>query len=79
MTAGLACSALGHAIALRNPVGTIVHSDRVNRFRSHVFVDALFKKWVTRFHAAGQRVPAPKKSDVETQERDVGWRWGVGI
>jgi putative transposase len=38
MTAQLAVSALRNAIALRSPVGTIVHSDRGSQFRSHAFV-----------------------------------------
>lgn len=38
MTAQLAVSALRNAIALRSPVGTIVHSDRGSQFRSHSFV-----------------------------------------
>jgi putative transposase len=38
MTAALAVSALRNAIALRDPAGTIVHSDRGSQFRSHAFV-----------------------------------------
>lgn len=41
MTASLATSALSNAVALRDPVGTIVHSDRGSQFRSTVFVAAL--------------------------------------
>ncbi|EKT76425.1 integrase catalytic subunit, partial [Rhodococcus opacus M213] len=41
MTADLACSALRHAIALRNPDGTVVHSDRGSQFRSGMFVELL--------------------------------------
>ncbi len=37
MTAQLAVSALRNAIALRDPDGTIVHSDRGSQFRSHAF------------------------------------------
>jgi putative transposase len=38
MTAALAVSALRNAIALRDPAGTIAHSDRGSQFRSHAFV-----------------------------------------
>jgi transposase InsO family protein len=41
MTAELAVSALRNAIALRDPVGTVVHSDRGSQFRSHAFVRTL--------------------------------------
>jgi putative transposase len=41
MTADLAVSALRNAVALRDPVGTIVHSDRGSQFRSRAFVTAL--------------------------------------
>jgi transposase InsO family protein len=41
MTAQLAVAALHNAVALRSPVGTIVHSDRGSQFRSHAFVRAL--------------------------------------
>jgi putative transposase len=41
MTAALAVAALSMAIALRGPVGTVVHSDRGSQFRAHVFVAAL--------------------------------------
>ena len=41
MTAELAVSALRNAIALRDPVGTIVHSDRGSQFRSNAFVRTL--------------------------------------
>ena len=38
MTADLAVRALQHAVALRGPVGTVVHSDRGSQFRSNAFV-----------------------------------------
>jgi transposase InsO family protein len=38
MKASLAVAALRNAIARRNPVGTIVHSDRGSQFRSNAFV-----------------------------------------
>jgi transposase InsO family protein len=41
MTAGLAVSALRNAVALRDPNGTIVHSDRGSQFRSRAFTEAL--------------------------------------
>lgn len=41
MTASLAVSALRNAVALRSPVGTILHSDRGSQFRSRVFVQEL--------------------------------------
>lgn len=41
MTAELAVSALSNAVALREPNGTIVHSDRGSQFRSNKFVAAL--------------------------------------
>lgn len=41
MTVDLACSALRNAIALRNPDGTVVYSDRGSQFRSGMFVEFL--------------------------------------
>ena len=41
MKASLAVSALRNAIGLRDPAGTIVHSDRGSQFRSRKFVKAL--------------------------------------
>jgi putative transposase len=41
MTASLAVSALRNAIRLREPAGTIVHSDRGSQFRSRKFVNTL--------------------------------------
>jgi putative transposase len=41
MTADLCVSALRNAIALRNPRGTVCHSDRGSQFRSTVFVRTL--------------------------------------
>ena len=43
MTAELAVAALRNAIGLRDPVTTIVHSDRGSQFRSNAFVAALKK------------------------------------
>ena len=42
MKASLAVAALNHAVSLRNPSGTIVHSDRGSQFRSRKFVAALY-------------------------------------
>ncbi|WP_434739332.1 IS3 family transposase [Micromonospora sp. SH-82] len=41
MKASLAVTALHNAIRLRNPAGTVVHSDRGSQFRSKKFVKAL--------------------------------------
>ena len=41
MIASPAVSALRNAVALRDPVATIVHSDRDSQFRSHAFVRTL--------------------------------------
>ncbi|PKV76676.1 transposase InsO family protein [Nocardia fluminea] len=41
MKASLAVSALNHAVALRSPTATVVHSDRGSQFRSRKFVNAL--------------------------------------
>lgn len=41
MTSELAVSALRNAIALRRPLGTIVHADRGSQFRSTVFTRSL--------------------------------------
>lgn len=41
MTADLAVSALRNAVGLRNPAGTVVHSDRGSQFRSTAYVTAL--------------------------------------
>jgi putative transposase len=43
MKASLAVSALRNAVQLRNPAGTIVHSDRGSQFRSRKFVKALHR------------------------------------
>ncbi|MFI9503373.1 IS3 family transposase [Nocardia sp. NPDC052566] len=41
MTASLAVTALRNAVAIRSPIGTVVHSDRGSQFRSRRFVHAL--------------------------------------
>jgi putative transposase len=41
MTSDLAVRALSNALALRGPVGAIVHSDRGSQFRSHAYLRAL--------------------------------------
>jgi putative transposase len=41
MTSQLAVDALNHAVALRRPEATIVHSDRGSQFRSHTYAQAL--------------------------------------
>ena len=41
MTADLAVRALHHAVALRGPGATVVHSDRGSQFRAHAYVRAL--------------------------------------
>ncbi len=41
MKASLAVAALRNAIGLRNPAGTIVHSDRGSQFRSNAYVRTL--------------------------------------
>jgi putative transposase len=41
MTSELAVNALRNAVALRRPLGTIVHSHRGSQFRSHAYVHAL--------------------------------------
>ncbi len=41
MTAQLAVRALGHAVDLRGPGATVVHSDRGSQFRSHAYVRSL--------------------------------------
>jgi putative transposase len=41
MTAQLAVTAVRNAVRLRNPAGTIIHSDRRSQFRSRVFVETL--------------------------------------
>jgi putative transposase len=43
MTASLAVSALRNAVRLREPAGTIVHSDRGSQFRSRKFVNTLHR------------------------------------
>lgn len=43
MKSSLAVTALDHAVALRSPVATIVHSDRGSQFRSRKFVQALLR------------------------------------
>jgi transposase InsO family protein len=41
MKASLAVAALQHAVGVRSPAATIVHSDRGSQFRSRKFVHAL--------------------------------------
>ncbi len=41
MTAQLAVRALGHAVDLRGPGATVVHSDRGSQFRAHTYVRSL--------------------------------------
>jgi putative transposase len=43
MTSSLAVAALRNAIALRDPIGTIVHSDRGSQFRSRAFESVIFR------------------------------------
>ncbi|MCE0510385.1 IS3 family transposase [Microbacterium sp. KKR3/1] len=47
MTADLAVAALRNAIALRDPVGTTLHSDRGSQFRSRKFVELLRETGIT--------------------------------
>ena len=47
MTAELAAAALRNAIALRNPIGTTLHSDRGSQFRSRKFVELLKECGIT--------------------------------
>ncbi|PWU52866.1 IS3 family transposase, partial [Micromonospora globispora] len=47
MKASLAVSALRNAIRLRDPAGTVVHSDRGSQFRSKKFVKALRRNGLT--------------------------------
>lgn len=41
MTASLAVTAIGNAVAMRGPAGTVLHSDRGSQFRSRLFTQAL--------------------------------------
>ncbi|MFJ2371183.1 IS3 family transposase [Microbacterium sp. NPDC087665] len=47
MTAELAVAALRNAVALRDPVGTTLHSDRGSQFRSRKFVELLREVGIT--------------------------------
>ncbi|MBP2216532.1 transposase InsO family protein [Arthrobacter sp. CAN_C5] len=47
MKASLAVAALAHAVALRAPSATVVHSDRGSQFRSRKFVSALHANGLT--------------------------------
>ncbi|WP_429462712.1 IS3 family transposase [Microbacterium sp. ZKA21] len=47
MTAELAVAALRNAVALRDPVGTTLHSDRGSQFRSRKFVELLRQSGIT--------------------------------
>jgi len=47
MKASLAVAALRHAVTLRRPTGTVVHSDRGSQFRSRKFVHALHSNGLT--------------------------------
>jgi len=61
MTADLAVRALRHAVALRGPGATIVHSDRGSQFRSMAFIRALrdcgLRGSMGRVAAAGDNAP----------------------
>ncbi|GEC76774.1 hypothetical protein GCM10010213_30010 [Microbacterium maritypicum] len=47
MTAELAVAALRNAVALREPTGTTLHSDRGSQFRSRKFVELLRQSGIT--------------------------------
>ena len=47
MTAQLAVAALRNAVALREPDGTVLHSDRGSQFRSRAFVELLRQEGLT--------------------------------
>ncbi len=47
MTADLAVAALRNAVALREPLGTTLHSDRGSQFRSRKFVELLRQSGIT--------------------------------
>jgi transposase InsO family protein len=50
MKSSLAVAALDHAVALRSPIATIVHSDGGSQFRSRRFVQALSHKGLHGSH-----------------------------
>ncbi len=47
MTAELAVAALRNAVALRDPVGTTLHSDRGSQFRPRKFIEQLRQSGIT--------------------------------
>ncbi|WP_270410650.1 IS3 family transposase, partial [Microbacterium maritypicum] len=47
MTADLAVAALRNAVALREPLGTTLHSDRGSQFRSRKFIEMLRQSGIT--------------------------------
>ena len=48
MTSQLVVDALGNAVALRDPVGVVVHSDRGSQFRCHAYVRAPARRRTAR-------------------------------
>ncbi len=47
MTANPAVSALRNSVGNRNPLGTVIHSDRCSQFRSNLFVAELKRQGLT--------------------------------
>ncbi len=75
MKASLAVSALRNAITLRNPTGTVVHSDRGSQFRSNKFVNALHQNGPTgsmgRVGACGDNAAMdPRRTPASNRDRD---------
>ena len=64
MKASLAVAALNNAIALRGPVGTIVHSDRGSQFRSGKFLEALRSAGLVGSMGANWRVCRQRRHGV---------------
>jgi putative transposase len=64
MKASLAVSALGNAIRLRKPSGTVVHSDRGSQFRSRKFVKALRDNGLVGSMGRGRRLRRQRRDGV---------------
>jgi transposase InsO family protein len=92
MKASLAVAALRNAIARRDPVGTLVHSDRGSQFRSNTFVRTIKNTdWSGRWAGSVRAVTTPRWSrssrccrrtcsiaNAGPLEKDYGWRSSPG-
>ncbi|SCL17545.1 Integrase core domain-containing protein [Micromonospora inyonensis] len=79
MKASLAVAALSNAIRLRDPAGTIVHSDRGSQFRSRKFVKALHRNgWSARRAGSAPAETTPRWSRSSPCCNATSWTGNAG-